>query len=143
MPTTSERDEDNFPVTAANWEHLVARVSTLEGSLRILATSNVQLTQQMGEITVNQHRADAQREEQTMRLDAITENLAANTENLAANTKTTEEILIATRDLRDVVITAKTGGKFARWLAPTVIAMAAFFSVIGGWWDSAVKLFSK
>lgn len=142
MPTTSERDEDNFPVTAANWEHLVARVSTLEGSLRILATSNVQLTQQMGEITVNQHRADAQREEQTMRLDAITENLAANTENLAANTKTTEEILIATRDLRDVVITAKTGGKFARWLAPTVIATAATLSVMKGWWTGAVEWFT-
>ena len=62
---------------------------------------------------------------------------------LAANSACTREILEATRDLRDVVITARTGGKFARWLAPTVIAIAASVGVLKGWWTDASDWFSR
>jgi hypothetical protein len=137
MPRKTEHDpDDDWPVTASNWGHLVARVGTLEGSLRAVAAGHVQLTEQMSEITINQRRGEAQRAEQTQRLDDITA-------ELAKNSKTTSEILTATLDLRDVVITAKTGGKFARWLAPTVVAVAAALAVFKGWWTAAVDWFAR
>lgn len=108
-------------VSESDWAVLHGRVGTLESSVRIVAAGHQLLAEQMAEITVSQHRSG-------QRLDKIST-------ELADNSKTTREILGATRDLRDVVITARTGGQFVRWLAPTLVAGAVSFGVIKGWWS--------
>ena len=116
-------------MSESDWAHLHGRVDTLESSVRIVAAGHQLLAAQMAEITVSQHRSG-------QRLDKIST-------ELADNSKTTREILGATRDLRDVVITARTGGKFARWLAPTLVAGALSFGVIKGWWTDLTDLVLK
>lgn len=145
------------PYTDSGWAALENRVSSLETGQKMIASGHVQLVEQMAEITVSQRRADVQQREQTQRLDEIAstllsqdeqirvnrDSLIAIREELGANTRTTREILDATRDLRDVVITAKTGGKFAKWLAPTLLAAAASVGVIKGWWLASVEWLHK
>lgn len=116
-------------MSESDWAHLHGRVDTLESSVRIVAAGHQLLAEQMAEITVSQHRSG-------QRLDKIST-------ELAANTATTREILEATRDLRDVVITARTGGKFARWLAPTLLAAAASIGVVKGWWSDAADWWTR
>lgn len=113
-------------VTESGWAELQDRVSSLEAGQRMIAAGHVQLVDQMAEITVSQRRADQQRKEYAARLDAITA-------DLADNSKTTREILEATRDLRDVVITAKTGGRLAKWAAPTLVAVGVSVGIVKGW----------
>lgn len=113
-------------ITDSDWADLHGRVSTLETAMQYIGNSQTQLIEQIGEITVSQRNADAHRREQTVRMD----NISA---ELATNSATTREILEATRDLRDVVITARTGGKFAKWLAPTLLSLAAAAAVIKTW----------
>lgn len=124
MPLSSRTPEEWTGVSESDWAGLHHRVGSLESSVRIVAAGHQQLVDQMAEITVSQHRSGT-------RLDKLDS-------DLAENSKVTHEILAATRDLRDVVITARTGGRFARWLAPTVIAGAAAVAVIKGGWDSFI-----
>lgn len=107
-------------MSESDWAHLHGRVGTLETMARVAEVGHQHLVEQMAEITVSQHRSG-------QRLDKLAT-------ELQSNSATTREILDATRDLRDVVITARTGGKFARWLAPTLVAGAVSFGVIKGWW---------
>lgn len=124
------------PITESAWGELQDRVNTLEVGQRMIANGHVQLVEQMAEITVSQRRADAQRKEYGARLDAITV-------ELADNSKTTREILEATRDLRDVVITAKTGGRLAKWAAPTLVAAGVSIGIVKGWLLSSWEWLSK
>lgn len=124
-------EAQNFRVTESDWAGLTSRVDTFEGSIRALASGHVQLVEQMAEITISQRRADLQMVEQSRRLDDI--NL-----ELAANSKATREVLSITTDLRDVVITAKTGGRLVRWAAPTVVALAATAAAIKAWFAGAL-----
>lgn len=120
MSMSSQGPEGWTGVSESDWAGLHHRVGSLESSVRIVAAGHKQLVDQMAEITVSQHRSGT-------RLDKLSS-------DLADNSKVTRDILSATRDLRDVVITARTGGKFARWLAPTLVAGAVSFGVIKGWW---------
>jgi len=108
-------------VSESDWAHLHGRVGTLESMARVAEVGHAHLVEQMAEITVSQHRSG-------QRLDKIAT-------ELQSNSATTREILDATRDLRDVVITARTGGRFARWLAPTLVAGAVSFGMVKGWWS--------
>ena len=120
MPLSSRTPEEWTGVSESDWAGLHHRVDSLESSVRIVAAGHQQLVDQMAEITVSQHRSGT-------RLDKLDS-------DLAENSKVPHEILPATRDLRAVVTTARTGGKFARWLAPTLVAGAVSFGVIKGWW---------
>lgn len=124
------------PITESAWGELQDRVNTLETGHRMIATGHVQLVEQMAEITVSQRRADEQRKIYSARLDAITV-------DLAENSKVTREILDATRDLRDVVITAKTGGRLAKWAAPTLVAAGVSVGIVKGWLLSSWEWLSK
>ena len=138
MPPMSEQQEPEGwgGPSESDWAGLTHRVGTLEQMARVAEVGYAHMTEQIAEITVSQRRADLQRTEQTRRLDAITT-------ELADNSKVTREILQATQDLRDVVITAKTGGKFAKWLAPTLIATAAALGVLKGWWLASIDWLGK
>lgn len=129
MPLSSQEPDGWTGVSESDWAHLHGRVGTLETMARVAEVGHQHLVEQMAEITVSQHRSG-------QRLDKIST-------ELAANTATTREILGATRDLRDVVITARTGGKFARWLAPTLLAGAVSFGVIKGWWSDATEWLTR
>lgn len=123
-------------ITESEWADIAGRISTLESGQKMIAAGHVQLVEQMAEITVSQRKADAQRKVYSQRLDSITA-------ELADNSRVTREILQATTDLRDVVTTARTGGQFVRWLAPTLIAAGAAALVMKGWWLSTVQWFQK
>lgn len=125
MPLSSQEPEGWTGVSESDWAGLHSRVGTLESSVRIVAAGHQQLVDQMAEITVSQHRSGT-------RLDKLSS-------DLAENTKLGQDIRSDIRAVRDVVITAKTGGRFARWLAPTVIAGAAAIAVIKGGWDSFIE----
>jgi hypothetical protein len=132
MPTQQpapQPDPSGWTASESDWAHLHGRVGTLESMARVAEVGHAHLVEQMAEITVSQHRSGT-------RLDKIST-------ELAANTATTREILEATRDLRDVVITARTGGKFARWLAPTLLAAAASIGVVKGWWSDAADWWTR
>lgn len=134
-------------VTESGWAELQDRVNTLEVGQRMIAAGHVQLVDQIAEVTVNQHRAEQQRKDFAKQLQGIAATLSSQDEqirvnradmaeirdDLRANTTTTREILEATRDLRDVVITAKTGGKLAKWAAPTLVAAGVSIGIIKGW----------
>lgn len=145
------------PITPSGWAELHDRVGSLEASVRIVANGHVQLVEQIAEITVSQRRADLQMREQSQGIKDIASSLSSqddqireNRDSLVAicsevrkNTAVQTEILDATRDLRDVVITAKTGGKFAKWLAPTLIATAAAAAVVKGWAEGLSHWFDR
>lgn len=103
------------------------RVGTLEAGVRVIAAGHAQLVEQLAEITVSQHRAEAQRHAQSARLDNFD---AA----LAENSRLTAETLVATRDIRDLMTTARTGGRLVRWAAPTLAAAGATWATLKGWW---------
>ncbi len=146
-----------MPVSDSAWGELQDRVNAIEAGQRMIASGHVQLVEQMAEITVSQRRADIHRKEQTQRLDEIAvtllnqdqqikenkDNLQAIRDDLAGNTKTTKEILEATRDLRDVVITAKTGGRLAKWAAPTLVAAGVSIGILKGWALSSWEWLTK
>jgi len=130
VPQSQPQEPDGWAgVSESDWAGLHHRVGNLETMARVAEVGHQHLVEQMAEITVSQHRSG-------QRLDKIST-------ELADNSKTTREILGATRDLRDVVITARTGGKFARWLAPTLVAGALSFGVIKGWWTDLTDLVLK
>lgn len=134
-------------VTESGWADLQDRVSSLEAGQRMIAAGHVQLVDQIAEVTVNQHRAEQQRKDFAKRLEGIAatlqsqdeqirfhrDSLAEIRDDLRSNTTTTREILEATRDLRDVVITAKTGGRLAKWAAPTLVAVGVSVGIVKGW----------
>lgn len=129
MPQSQPKDPAGWTVSESDWAHLHGRVGTLESMARVAEVGHQHLVEQMAEITVSQHRSG-------QRLDKIST-------ELSDNSKTTREILEATRDLRDVVITARTGGRFARWLAPTLLAAAASIGVVKGWWSDAADWWTR
>lgn len=108
-------------------EAIDARVSTLETGMRIIAAGHAQLTDQLAEFTVSQQRAEVARKAQAERLDNFD---AA----LADNSRLTAETLAATRDIRDLMTTARTGGRLIRWAAPTLAAAVAIAADLKGWW---------
>jgi len=120
MPLSSQEPDGWTGVSESDWAGLHSRVGTLESSVRIVAAGHQQLVDQMAEITVSQHRSGT-------RLDKLSS-------DLAENTKLGQDIRSDIRAVRDVVITARTGGKFARWLAPTLVAGAVSFGMVKGWW---------
>lgn len=121
MPLSSQEPEGWTGVSESDWAGLHHRVGTLETMARVAEVGHQHLVEQMAEITVSQHRSSAK-----------VDKLSA---DLAENTRMSRDILSDIRDVRDVVITARTGGRFARWLAPTIIAAAASIGVIKGWWS--------
>lgn len=146
-----------MPITESNWAALHDRVSTLETAVRFIGDSQSQVIEQIAEVTVSQRRADQQMREQSQGIKAIAATLSSQDEQIRENkdslvaicsevrksTTITTEILDATRDLRDVVITAKTGGKFAKWLAPTLVATAAAAAVVKGWAEGLTSWFDR
>lgn len=120
MPLSSQEPDGWTGVSESDWAGLHSRVGTLESSVRIVAAGHQQLVDQMAEITVSQHRSGT-------RLDKLSS-------DLAENTKLGQDIRSDIRAVHDVVITARTGGKFARWLAPTLVAGAVSFGMVKGWW---------
>lgn len=125
-----------MPITESQWVDLTDRVGALERVVSVVETSNTHLTEQLAEITVAQHRADQQRRAMSDRMDKLERSIAANTE-------LTERTLAATEAVRDVVITARTGGRFVKWLAPTLIAVGVAVGVVKGWWLAGVEVFSS
>ena len=115
-------------------EELDARVSSLEAQARVHSAGHAHLTDQIAEIAVSQHRAEKHRQLQAQRMDAIQEALEKNT---ALTSKTLE----AAESVRDLVTTARTGGKFFRWLAPTLIAVGLAVGTVKGWWLAGLDIF--
>ena len=144
-------------ITESGWAALQDRVATLETSVRWIGDSQTQLIEQMAEVTMGQRRADIHRREQTERLDKIAQTLVDQDDQIRVNrgsldgirsdvqrvNDTMSSVLTATQDLRDVVITAKTGGKLARWLAPTLVAGAVAVTTIKGWGQSVVDWLNR
>ena len=98
---------------------LADRIGTLEGSVRILASGHVTLTEQMAELSISVARQDK-------RMDQFGA-------ELAQNGKDTRETLQAALEIKDIVTTGRTMGKLAKWAAPTLVACAVAFGVIKGW----------
>lgn len=144
-------------ISESGWAALQDRVSTLETSVRWIGDSQSQMIEQMAEVTMGQRRADIHRREQTERLDKIATTLVDQDDKIRVNkdaldcisadvkrtNDTMSSVLTATQDLRDVVITAKTGGKLARWLAPTLVAGAVAVTTIKGWGQSVVDWLNR
>lgn len=144
-------------ITESGWAALQDRVATLETSVRWIGDSQTQLIEQMAEVTMGQRRADIHRREQTERLDKIAQTLVDQDDKIRVNkdaldcisadvkrtNDTMSSVLTATQDLRDVVITAKTGGRLARWLAPTLVAGAVAVTTIKGWGQSVVDWLNR
>jgi septal ring factor EnvC (AmiA/AmiB activator) len=102
------------------------RLDRLEASVRVIATGHAQLAEQMAELVVSQVRTDQKNAEHSKRLDKIDA-------DLAENSALTRETWQNAKDIRDVVITAKTGGKLVRWATPTLVAIGLTVATVKGW----------
>lgn len=98
---------------------LIERLERVESGVRMLAAGHQTLANQMAEVTVVLR-------EQDRRIDASAESLA----RIEARSDESAELL---RDIRDGLITARTSAKLVRWLAPTLIALAAVVATVKGW----------
>ena len=115
-------------------EELDARVTYLEKHARVVSAGHAQLVDQIAEIAISQHHADEHRRLQAQRMDALQDAMTKNTE-------LTSKTLQAAEAVRDVVTTARTGGKFVRWLAPTLIAIGLAIGTVKGWWIAGLEVF--
>lgn len=115
-------------------EELDARVSYLEKHARVVSAGHAQLVDQIAEIAVSQHRAEEARRLAVQRMDALQDAMQKNTE-------LTSRTLEAAESVRDLVTTARTGGKFVRWLAPTLIAIGLAIGTVKGGWIAVLEVF--
>ena len=115
-------------------EEMDARVTYLEKHARVVSAGHAQLVGQIAEIAVSQHHADEHRRLQSQRMDALQEAMSKNTE-------LTSKTLAAAETVRDVVTTARTGGKFVRWLTPTLVAIGIAVGTLKGWWVAGLDIF--
>lgn len=127
---------DDYLVSVTDWGRLHDRMGALEADVRAVATGHEYLASQIAEITISQRRADAQRQEQAMRMDELQTALLANTDM-------TQRTLAATEAVRDVVTTARMGGKFVRWLTPTLVALGLGVGVVKGWWMASLEWLTR
>lgn len=127
---------DEQRVSVSDWAALHDRIGSIEVDLRAVSTGHEYLASQIAEITVSQRRADVQRQEQAMRMDELQ---AA----LLANTDLTQRTLAATETVRDVVTTARMGGRFVRWLTPTLVALGVGIGTVKGWWLASMEWLTK
>ncbi len=127
---------DDYRVSVTDWGRLHDRMGALEAEVRAVATGHEYLASQIAEITISQRRADAQRQEQAMRMDELQTALLANTDM-------TQRTLAATEAVRDVVTTARMGGKFVRWLTPTLVALGLGVGVVKGWWMASLEWLTR
>jgi len=137
---------DNCPPSS----HLHVRVARLQESVEALSTAqartddrlrgieagHVYLADQMAEVVITVDKRIGQQAE-AMR--------AVQTE-LQTNTSLTRESMDMMRGMRDVLVTGRTMGRLARWLAPTLVAAAVSVGVLKGWaaeaWHGIGSLFS-
>lgn len=126
--------ESKYEVTSTDWSALIETQARQQGQIDVLMTGMRTTTEQIAELTVSQMRADAQRAEHTRRLDTIDA-------NLKENSRDTRATLQAANDIKDLVTTAKTGGKLVRWAAPTLVALGIALGVVKGWWVAGVEAF--
>lgn len=107
------------PDSCAPADKLAVRVEQLEiGLAGVIATQST-LVSQMSEVSEVLRRQDEQIGENAAMLRSIASDMRENTE--------------LTKGIRDAVITARTAGKAARWLAPTLVACAAVVASVKGW----------
>jgi hypothetical protein len=132
----SAADSDEQRVSVTDWDALHDRLGAVETDLRALSAGHEYLASQIAEITISQRRADVQQQEQAVRMDEMQ---AA----LQANTDLTQRTLQATEAVRDVVTTARIGGRFVRWLTPTLVALGVGVGTIKGWWLASVEWLTK
>ena len=127
---------DEQRVSVTDWAALHDRIGSIEVDLRAVSTGHEYLASQIAEITVSQRRADVQRQGHAIRMDELQ---AA----LLANTDLTQRTLAATETVRDVVTTAKMGGRFVRWLTPTLVALGVGIGTVKGWWLASVEWLTR
>ena len=108
--------EDSMP---GKLDGLHERVERLEAGQRVIAAGHVSLTAQMAEVTTALHHQHA----------AATDLRA----EMQRNSDATQQTLHAAREIRDIVTTATTLGRLARWVGPTVVAAAVAWGVAAGW----------
>lgn len=128
MPSTSH-DSPGLDLEAID-----ARVASLEANVRVVAAGHAHLVNQIAEIAVSQHRAEEHRRIQDQKLEALQSAMNANTDM-------TIKTLAAAESVRDVVTTARTGGKFLRWLTPTLVAAGIAVGTVKGWWIAGLDIF--
>lgn len=123
-------------VSSSDWAALLDAQSRQQGQIDVLTISTRTITEQIAELTVSQMRADAQRQEHTRRLDSIEL-------NLNENSQLTRETLKAANDIKDLVTTARTGGKLIRWAAPTLVALGVAVGAVKGYWVAGIDWLHK
>ena len=123
-------------VSVTDWAALHDRLGSVESGLRAVNTGHEFLASQIAEITVSQRHADIQRREHAARMDEMQKALLDNTDM-------TQRTLAATEAVRDVVTTARMGGKFVRWLTPTLVAVGVGIGTVKGWWIASLEWLGK
>ena len=119
-------ENDSDQGTSSRARKTVDRLDRLEASVRVIATGHAQIAEQMAELVVSQVRTDQKNAEHSKRLDKIDA-------DLAENSALTRETWQNAKDIRDVVITARTGGKLVRWAYPTLVAIGLTVATVKGW----------
>lgn len=136
MPTPDLEQPDGLdgPHEPSQLEIIGHRVQSLEARVRVISAGQAHLVDQIAEIAVSQRAAEEHRRLQAQRMDELQ---AA----MEGNTTMTKRTLEATEAVRDLVTTARTGGKVVRWLAPTLVAVGIAVGTVKGWWIAGMDLF--
>lgn len=115
-------------------EDIDARVTSIEARVRVVSAGHAHLADQIAEIAVSQHRAEQHRRIQDQKLEALQVAMTTNTE-------LTSKTLAAVQTVSDVMTTARTGGRFVRWLTPTLVAVGLAVVTVKGWWVAGLDIF--
>ena len=59
------------------------------------------------------------------------------------NSTLTRQTLDAANSIKDIVTTGRVMSRFARWLAPTLLATAAALAVVKGWAGDVAEVFRR
>lgn len=90
------------------------------------------------------HRGTAAKvADMTITVDRHSQMLDTLQSSIDENSTLTRQTLSAAQDIKDIVTTGRVMSRFARWLAPTLLATAAALAVVKGWAGDVAGLFRR
>lgn len=101
------------------------------------------IRERMTALELSHRNTAAQVADMTITVDRHSQMLDTLQSSIDENSTLTRQTLDATNSIKDIVTTGRVMSRFARWLAPTLLATAAALAVVKGWAGDVVGLLRR